>query len=78
MLKAPAQIKVQFVDVTKEAGLPVSLQRPTRDLCPASSDLAHVSSITTMMDESTFSLRTTARKAALRFTTTWETESLKT
>ena len=77
-LKPPPQIEVQFVDVTKEAGIVEVAAASDKTFFPASSDLAHASSISTMMDESTCSLRTTVRKAALRFTTTLETESLKT
>ena len=46
VLKAPAQIKVRFVDVTKEAGL--SRGRPYRRASNSATDLERASSIMTM------------------------------
>ena len=79
VLKAPAQIKVRFVDVTKEAGI-VSTPKPEVYVDQAlfrARTGSLFSRLSTMMARSTFSSQTTEPKAGCLFTTTSGTESLK-
>ena len=75
-VKVPPQIPVTFVDVTKEAGLATDSRRSQgQGLAVVHWDRARVFSTTMATARSTSFLPATARKAACRSTTIWETAS---